>query len=559
VRRAARSGGRGAKAVLVVRIALAVLVLTVGGLLAGTTANAQETAPAQTVWRLLDYMAVDYGGAVTDGRVRNAAEYAEMLEFAGQVRQRLGDLPANPVRLGLEAQARTLEAAVRDKADPAVVARVARRLGSDLLAAYPVPLAPQSLPDLARGASLYAENCSSCHGASGNGKGPMAAQLDPLPIDFTDRARARERSAFALYQVIEQGLDGTAMPSFAHLPPQDRWALAFYIGRFAYPDATQGERLWNADPQLRSHVPDMTALSAMTPALLETSIGEENGAAVIAYLRAYPEAIAAVSSSTNSLAVARQKLAASLKAYTAGDRRAATDLALAAYLDGFEPVEPVLAARNARLMGRIETAMGGFRAAIGRGAPTGEVEAQVEAIEELIVEAEVALSPERASDISSFLGAFTILLREGLEALLVVVAMIAFLRKADRQDMLCYVHGGWTTALVAGGLLWMAASHLIEVSGASRELTEGFGSLLAAFVLLSVSIWMHGKAQADVWQRYIREKITAALSKRSAWFLFGLTSRAPGPVSARWRQLLGRCSAIAASSRSPSFSLIAQR
>jgi high-affinity iron transporter len=69
----------------------------------------------------------------------------------------------------------------------------------------------------------------------------------------------------------------------------------------------------------------------------------------------------------------------------------------------------------------------------------------------------------------------------------------------------------------------MAATHFIEVSGASRELTEGFGSLFAAFVLLSVSIWMHGKAQADAWQRYIRSKMTAALSRRSAWFLFGLT------------------------------------
>src|SRR3546814_5866795 len=41
-------------------------------------------------------------------------------------------------------------------------------------------------------------------------------------------------------------------------------------------------------------------------------------------------------------------------------------------------------------------------------------------------------------------------------------------------------------------------------------------------VLLSVGIWMHGKAQADQWQRYIREKLSRALSRQSAWFLFGL-------------------------------------
>ena len=60
----------------------------------------------------------------------------------------------------------------------------------------------------------------------------------------------------------------------------------------------------------------------------------------------------------------------------------------------------------------------------------------------------------------------------------------------------------------------------MSISGASRELTEGFGSLFAALVLISVGIWMHGKSQADAWQVYIREKMSKALSRRSAWFLF---------------------------------------
>src|SRR3546814_19244915 len=86
-----------------------------------------------------------------------------------------------------------------------------------------------------------------------------------------------------------------------------------------------------------------------------------------------------------------------------------------------------------------------------------------------------------------------------------------------------YVHGGWVAALLAGIATWAAATYVINVSGASRELTEGFGALFAAAVLLSVGIWMHGKAQAGAWQRYIREKLSKALSRRSAWFLFGLT------------------------------------
>ena len=131
-------------------------------------------------------------------------------------------------------------------------------------------------PDLDRGAELYAQNCASCHGAKGDAKVPIAKTMDPPPIAFTDRARARERSPFALYQVIDQGLEGTMMSSFRHLPEADKWALAFHAGRFAYPAglAAEGKRLWESDPALRQRIPDLAALASLTPAVLARDIGE---------------------------------------------------------------------------------------------------------------------------------------------------------------------------------------------------------------------------------------------------------------------------------------------
>jgi high-affinity iron transporter len=78
-------------------------------------------------------------------------------------------------------------------------------------------------------------------------------------------------------------------------------------------------------------------------------------------------------------------------------------------------------------------------------------------------------------------------------------------------------------ALAAGIVTWFVATYFINVSGASRELTEGFGSLFAAIILLSVGIWMHGKSNAEAWQRYVKAKVSAALSRRSGWFLFLLS------------------------------------
>ena len=486
-----------------------------------TVAQAQQ-ADVQTTWRLLDYIAVDYKEAVAGGRIVNQFEYDEMGEFSKTVAASMATLPDSSAKAALRRDAEALREAIAEKAPPEQVASRARALAAALLSAHPVPLAPSKVPDMDRAGALYAQNCASCHGAAGQSPPAELMSLDPPPIDFTDRARASERSAFGLYQVITQGLEGTTMQSFAALPEEDRWALALYAGGIAFPDAERGKQIWEEDEKVRRLIPDMAALAAVTPAALAREIGEENAFPVIAYLRANPGAVAGDTSQSGRLDTARQKLRQSLAAYEAGDRRGAEQLALSAYLDGFEPVEAVLATRDSGLMARVERAMSEFRAAIASGAPESELAERLAAIETLLLEAEAALAPEAATELSTFLGAFTILLREGLEALLIVIAMIAFLRKAERPDVLPYVHGGWVAALVAGGATWLVATYLVGISGASRELTEGFGAILAAVILVSVGIWMHGKSQAEEWRRYIQAKMGKALSRGSAWFLFGL-------------------------------------
>lgn len=126
-------------------------------------------------------------------------------------------------------------------------------------------------------------------------------------------------------------------------------------------------------------------------------------------------------------------------------------------------------------MSRIERAMGALRAGTSRGESVAAVEQQVNDLDALFIEAEAALSPQAANGASTFAAALTILLREGLEALLIVIAMIAFLRKADRPEVLSYVHGGWVAALVAGVVTWAGATYFIDVSGAGRELIELLG------------------------------------------------------------------------------------
>lgn len=167
--------------------------------------------------------------------------------------------------------------------------------------------------------------------------------------------------------------------------------------------------------------------------------------------------------------------------------------------------------------------MAALRTDISNFAPAERVSADVRELHSLLARADATLREKNSSAASSFFGSLTILLREGLEALLLVVSMIAFLRKSERQDALRHVHAGWIAALAAGVATWALATSIISISGASREITEGMGSIFAALVLLWVGIWMHGKSQADAWQKYIRTHMSRAMSRGSAWFLFGLS------------------------------------
>ena len=478
---------------------------------------AQENA-AQ-IWQMLDYMAVDYGGAVADGKVINADEYAEMREFAATAERQLSGLPDRPGKAGLVEQASALKVAIDRKVAVPEVATRANALASALLVAYPVPLSPARLPDLGKGAALYQAHCASCHGAEGRGNGPLAARLNPAPIDFTDRDRARERSIFSLHQSITRGVEGTSMPAFPQLSEEERWALSFFVSAMAFGphERDAGGQRWAGDKELQARVPNLDALTQLSESSLARTVAAADAAIVLAYLRSNPQALAA--STKGGLALSKARLQESLAALESGDSAQASRLALSAYLDGFEPMEPALAIRNRKLLGEIEQAMLKYRSAVS-ASDVDAARASQRELQDMLSTAQQTLNESGADNRGVFLGALAILLREGLEALLVVVAMVAFLKKAGRNDALGYVRVGWISALAAGGATWFLATYLIEVSGASRELVEGFSALFAAFVLLAVGIWMHGKSLAGRWQAYMRDKLASALGKRSGAMLF---------------------------------------
>ena len=474
-----------------------------------------------TLLHVVDYIAADYSGAVDEGRIKSADEYKEMQGFADQAVSLGQSLPDHARKPQLLQQAQELEALVKQGAPAPAVSAAAARLHQTLIETFQIQSIPRTAPALASAPSLYERDCSICHGANGSGDGPASRGMDPPPANFQDVTRMSRRSVFSLYNTITQGVSGTAMPPFATSSEADRWTLALYVSNLGASSAQrrQGEAAWRRETRWQQAFARAEAVYASSPDEVRVQLGPE-AVAVQSFLRTHPEMLASPNS-REPLNLAQSAVESARQAYNSGDRSRARQLAIQAYLEGFELVENRLSTLDSGLMHETERAMMTLRQQIDLGT-TGNVDAQAAVVRLLLNRADAALKRGPLSAVTSFFSALLIFVREGLEALLVVAGIVSVLIRADRRDALPYVHIGWIGACVLGLMTWLIATYLVSVSGASREVTEGVSALLAALMLVYVGYWLHTRSAAGAWQRFIREHVGSALAKRSLWMMAAL-------------------------------------
>ena len=101
------------------------------------------------------------------------------------------------------------------------------------------PAPPKKTPELlTQGKKLYDQNCVTCHGPKGDGKGQLGAALKPAPSDFTKPLKEwpyTKGDSKKVFDVITKGIPNSSMVKWDHLPEQERWALVYFIVDFASP------------------------------------------------------------------------------------------------------------------------------------------------------------------------------------------------------------------------------------------------------------------------------------------------------------------------------------
>jgi len=165
----------------------------------------------------------------------------------------------------------------------------------------------------------------------------------------------------------------------------------------------------------------------------------------------------------------------------------------------------------------VEDGFRDLRAAMARG-DAGAVQAQAQALDQELARLQV----EGRAGIP-LLAAFLIYVREGIEAALLVGALLAGLRRLGRSDAARWVHAGWMAALPAGVLTWFVLERVVRTGPEHRELMEAVVALLAALVLFTVSFWMISRVESQHWLGYLRGRLQKSLDGKKLGVLAGLS------------------------------------
>lgn len=511
-----------------------------------------QERPAKRIASIVGVAMEEYSKAIgPDGRVISDQEYDETISFlliAMEAAQPLSGERAAETRAIID----SMLVAVRDKKPPQQLAGLKERFAQSLGADAALDL-PTRLVDIAAGANLYNTHCASCHGASGMGDGPAARGLNPAPPALGSAETMRDVSPALMFRILTVGIGGTPMPAFAAvLSPDQRWDVLGYLVSLQHPRSAvaEGEGVfamhcsgchgasglgdgplarglsklppeigafaWQVernDAQLATAIRDGIAGTAMPAARM---LRDSDVVGAVGYLRQLAmrdvparSGVAAKQDPDAVLRLVGRTLDEALAAARGGRASDASDRAFDAYL-AFEPIETPARAKNPGLVASLERQFGEFRAAISANDLRAAERAR-NAIDTGLPDV-ASLLHEAVGWWGAFLQSLLIILREGLEAILVIGAIVAFLIKTGHRERLRSIWLGTGIALAASAVTAVIFATVLRALPASREIIEGVTMLIAVAVLFSVSYWLISKVEAAKWQQFIREKVTAALA-----------------------------------------------
>lgn len=465
-------------------------------LVANVSIAAEPSAGWHRAVGLLQYLEGDYAGALASN---DAAELEEQKGLANELVKALTEL-GTPAAAYVDA-AKTLEADIVATKPANDVVPQCRVLVQRIVSEQNLKRSPRAPPELEKGAAVFAAQCVACHGAQGRGDGVAGQGMQPAPANFHDAERMETLTPYKVFNTTTFGITGTPMPAFPALTDAERWNVAFFVMALRQPECA------NPKPG-----PSLDAVATTTDVELAASLGADQVACARRVFRKTEE--------TGALAVTRAGIDAARDAAARGDWDSARKGIVDAYLLGLEPIEPTLRARDPHRVDQLEHAF--TRARLAAQDKHDDFDAATTEVLGLLVDGNTAPS----SFWSVFLAALLILVREGFEAMVVIGALLAVMKKLDAPKEVRVVHAGWISALFVGIAAFVFGQKLL--AGANREWLESVVALVAVGLLLYAALWLNARATMSAFMTEMRTKMKDAMGRGSVLGLFTISFTSVG-------------------------------
>lgn len=477
---------------------ISIILFAIATVFFASNINAQnETAGllAQT----LRYLATDYKNAVDNNKtVLSEAEYTEMTDFAASVDknyQLLKNTFPKATADSVQTNINLLNQLIIKKAPPKNVFDIAIATQQIIIREAKLTIAPKNFPNRINGKAVYLANCNKCHGENGRGDGELSKGLIPPPSNLTNSENMQALSPYDVYNTVRLGIAGTGMAPLSHLSEDEVWDVAFYVKSLAYKNPTDKAALSEND---------LTNIASKNDIALST-IYPEKSIAAIRYFE--PSAI----EKFNTLQSAKKYLRLVEETLAKDDYHRAYQLATMAYLEGIEPVEGGLRNSHPALLTSVEKQFSTIRKKINDNRPATEINAEIAKAYILIDEVDNTISNKSNTSFwMDFFMSVSILLREAMEAFLILLILFSIVRKSGNVRMRIYVNLGWISAILIGIILYAAGQEIIFKNVSRFEILEGIMTIIAIGVLLYLGFWMHSKEAIKKWTDYVKESVVKA-------------------------------------------------
>ena len=472
--------------------------------------GADSVAVARRIAAGVQLAAEEYRNGVTGRRITAPAEVAEAQLFLSVARRAAADLSpklAAATIADIDGMLQLISAV----AEPDSVTASARRTTDDLTRGIGAALdeIPEHPPLLSRGAELFKRECASCHGERGDGAGAAGKVLKPPPTNLTDRALLFAATPLSFYQRTTIGVAGTAMPAFeTRLPAADRWALALYATTLR-----QSQAAGAVPPALQ----EFAKVAVLTDAEVLAALGPDSSAQRLAAVRGYQPLGDNAAISAAVFVDVLNRIQHTVDLGTSGKHDEAANAAFDAYLT-FEKVEASVRAKSPELASTLEAAFATLRARVAGGATANELVGVQRDLGAALEQAERKVS-DRTSALDLFGQSLAIMLREGLEAILIIGALIAFLMKAGAAHRKRDIHIGVGAAVAMSLITAVLLETVFVLSRAHQEALEGVTMIVAVGVLFYVSYWLLSKMESTKWTSYVKQRMQVAVTGGSAFAL----------------------------------------